>query len=243
MPKKVKQNKQKYSYVPELEPGYAVLRNIGSVLATGAAIQQHDRELLQSMDSKAAEYWRQNAEELEWENKKEQMRGRSEVVQTSPFVFGAGQIAQSSISAAKEIGEAYEAVRNHDIPDMPKDYGMSDFLKDQWNSFFGEMNTLQAEDAKGYQIRALNDRQLIDAYKRSLDLLDQIDQADGQIQYIDEQLAQTNLTVEQRNQLRAKSSELKSARTKLQVEYDNYADQRKLLEDKVRMYEKSRYIR
>jgi len=79
-------------------------------------------------------------------------------------------------------------VKNKDIPGMPNDYSMSNFLKDQWNSFFGEMNELQAKDAEGYKIRALNDRQLIDIYKRSLDLADQIDQANGQIQYIDEQL-------------------------------------------------------
>jgi len=42
------------------------------------------------------------------------------------------------------------------------------------------------------------------------------------------------LPLEQRNQLIAQSSELKSARTKLQVEYNNYSDQRKQLEDTVR---------
>jgi len=38
-PTKKTQAKQKYSYNPELEPGYAVLRNLGSVLDLGAAIQ------------------------------------------------------------------------------------------------------------------------------------------------------------------------------------------------------------
>jgi hypothetical protein len=103
---------------------------------------------------------------------------------------GVGMEADAvNTAGAEKLGKAYGHVKNHDIPDMPKDYKMSDFLKDQWNSFFGEMNTLQAEDARGYQIRALNDKDLINTYKRSLDLLDQIDQADGQIQYIDEQLS------------------------------------------------------
>jgi len=64
---------------------------------------------------------------------------------------------------------------------MPNDYSMSDFLKDQWNSFFGEMNYLQAKDAEGYKVRAMNDRHLIDTYMHSLDILDQIYQTDGQI--------------------------------------------------------------
>ena len=131
------------------------------------------------------------------------------------------------------VGAAYNHVKNRDIPGMPDDYGMSDFLKDQWNSFFGEMNTLQAEDAKGYKVRALNDKELINKYKRSLDILDEIDQIDGEIQYIDEQLAGTGLTAEQRNALRGRSAQAKAAKIKLQNEYENSAPERKLLEDTV----------
>lgn len=95
-----------------------------------------------------------------------------------PFSHGAGQIFRPSIASARFMGDAYNAVANRDIPDMPEDYGMSDFLKDQWNSFFGEMNHLQAEDARGYQTRALNDKSLIDSYMRSLDILDEIETID-----------------------------------------------------------------
>ena len=64
---------------------------------------------------------------------------------------GINPIDSSSLSSISDtIGRAYGHIKAKDIPDMPDDYGMSDFLKDQWNSYFGEMNTLQAEDAKGY---------------------------------------------------------------------------------------------
>ena len=42
----------------------------------------------------------------------------------------------------ENVGAAYNHIKNRDIPDMPEDYGMSDFLSDQWNSFFDEMNHL-----------------------------------------------------------------------------------------------------
>lgn len=82
-------------------------------------------------------------------------------------------------------------------------------------------------------MRALNDKELINKYKRSLDILDEIDQIDGEIEYIDEQLAGTGLTAEQRNALRGRSAQAKAAKIKLQNEYENSAPDRKLLEDTV----------
>lgn len=248
--KKPSTKKARYSYDPELEQGYAILRNLDSVEDIGTAMQSHDRDIARQIDSRAAQYWRENAEELEWERKKEQdikhadeteemlRSSRNSVLgdlaSGSNVSGGIGQEADPVMSSgAEKFGRAYGYVGARDIPNMPDDYDMGDFLKDQWNSFFGEMNTLQAEDAKGYQVRALNDKTLINTYLGSLDILDQIDQADAQIAYIDEQLGQTGLTVEQRNTLRARSSELKSQRAKLQADYDNTAPQRKMLEDTV----------
>ena len=87
-------------------------------------------------------------------------------------------MAKTSIAGARMMNDSLGAIANHEVPGMPEDYGMSDFLKDQWNSFFGEMNHLQAEDARGYQTRALNDKSLIDSYMRSLDILDEIETID-----------------------------------------------------------------
>lgn len=173
--KKPSTKKARYSYDPELEQGYAILRNLDSVEDIGTAMQSHDRDIARQIDSRAAQYWRENAEELEWERKKEQDRevteDRYSDIPTPSIMGGQNQLG----TFMQSVGAAYNHVRNNDIPNMPNDYGMEDFLKDQWNSFFGEMNTLQAEDAKGYQVRALNDKTLINTYLGSLDILDQID--------------------------------------------------------------------
>ena len=118
---------------------------------------------------------------------------------TSPFGGGVGYEAdaQNTVTADR-IGRAYGHVQAKDIPGMPEDYRMSDFLKDQWNSFFGEMNTLQAEDAKGYQVRSQNDKALINDYLHSLDTLDEIDKIDGELEQIDNALSQGGLSIEDR---------------------------------------------
>jgi len=85
-------------------------------------------------------------------------------------------------NSAQGMAKAYEHIKNRDLPNQPADYDTSDLLKDQWNSFFGEMNTLQAEDAKGYQVRSQNDKALIGDYLHSLDTLDDIDNIDGELE-------------------------------------------------------------
>jgi len=46
------------------------------------------------------------------------------------------------------------------------------------------MNHLQAEDARGYQVRAANDKALIQAYIDSLDKLDEIDSINNRLREI-----------------------------------------------------------
>lgn len=233
MPRRKTKNKQKYSLSQEDKMGLEALRHFDDILDLGTAIQSHDLDIVSRMDSEALRKSHQDAEEYEWEEKKDRINKDVEQVQTNPFVFGAGQMSQVSIAGAKQQNLLENAIRNKEIPGMPEDYAYSDFLKDQWNSFFSEMNDLQAKDARGYQVRALNDRTLINTYKRSLDILDEIDQIDGEIQYIDEQLAGTGLTAEQRNALRGRSAQAKAAKIRLQNEYENSAPDRKLLEDTV----------
>lgn len=51
-------------------------------------------------------------------------------------------MSQVSLAGAKQQNLLENAIRNKEIPGMPEDYAYSDFLKDQWNSFFSEMNDL-----------------------------------------------------------------------------------------------------
>jgi len=131
------------------------LRNLDSISDIGTAIQSHDRTRAGSIDSDSAEYWRQNAEELEWERKKQEDRAEaSENVDHAIQSVGPWTPLALSGNSAQGMAKAYEHIKNRDLPNQPADYDVSDLLKDQWNSFFGEMNTLQAEDAKGYQVRS-----------------------------------------------------------------------------------------
>lgn len=99
--KKPSTKKARYSYDPELEQGYAILRNLDSVEDIGTAMQSHDRDITRQIDSRAAQYWRENAEELEWEKRKEEINSDTESVANTPFVFGAGQMNQISLAGAK----------------------------------------------------------------------------------------------------------------------------------------------
>ena len=94
---------------------------------------------------------------------------------------------------AQYAGAAYNHIKNKDIPDMPENYGLSDFFNDQWDSFFGEMNHLQAEDARGYQTRMQNDLSLIKDYNDSLDKLDEIDSINFRLNEINK-ISKDNLT-------------------------------------------------
>ena len=225
--------KAKYSYDPELEQGYAILRNLDSVEDVGTAIQSHDRYITSQIDSRAAEYWRQNAEELKWEKRKEEINQDTESIANTPFVFGAGQMNPISLAGAKQQNLLEAEIRDKQLPNQPEDYGYSDFLKDQWNSFFSEMNDLQAKDAEGYKFRANVDRNLIKKYLYSLDTLDEIDNLNVQINQINQKLGEYGLTVEERNSLRGQAASLIEQRDLLKVEYDSMAGDRKQLEDTV----------
>ena len=251
MPKRKIKNKQKYSLDQETRRGIELLRNLDDVIDLGTAIQSHDLETISKIDSDVAKQRRQNAEEYEWEEKKQQEAKNSDDIEklindsrnsilgqlaeaTSPFGGGVGYEAdaQNTVTADR-IGRAYGHIQAKDIPGMPEDYRMSDFLKDQWNSFFGEMNTLQAEDAKGYQVRSQNDKALINDYLHSLDTLDEIDKIDGELEQIDNALSQGGLSIEDRQSLRGKTASLVQQKNVLQAEYDSLAPSRKLLEDTV----------
>jgi hypothetical protein len=46
------------------------------------------------------------------------------------------------------MAKAYEHIKNRDLPNQPVDYDTSDLLKDQWNSFFGEMTLFKQKTPK-----------------------------------------------------------------------------------------------
>lgn len=226
--------KARYSYDPELEQGYAILRNLDSISDIGTAIQSHDRTRAGSIDSEYAEYWRQNAEELEWERKKqEDIAEASENIDHAIQSVGPWTPLALSGNSAQGMAKAYEHIKNRDLPNQPADYDVSDLLKDQWNSFFGEMNTLQAEDAKGYQVRSQNDKALIGDYLHSLDTLDDIDNIDGELEQINNALGQGGLSTEDRQSLRGRATSLIQQKNALLAEYESLAPSRKLLEDTV----------
>ena len=157
MPKKNKKTKNNSIYNPAYKEGYEILNRISDFERAGNAMQSHDLDVSRKIDSAATRWRRQNAEELEeleWERKKEDDRRATEKRMSEtplPSVMG----GQNALGAAMYgIGTAYNRVKNKEVPNQPDDYGLSDFLKDQWNSFFGEMNNLQAKDAQGYQFRA-----------------------------------------------------------------------------------------
>jgi len=94
------------------------------------------------IDSEIEKYNQQNAEEIEWEKKKqEDKKSILDRMADMPMPSEMGGTNQLGL-AMEGIGSAYHHVKNHDIPGMPEDYDLGDFFKDQWNSFFGEMNKL-----------------------------------------------------------------------------------------------------
>ena len=232
MPKKRKVNSKKNNsyYDPRYEKGYSVLRNFSDFERIGTAMQSHDLELSRQIDSEAAKRRMKNAEELQWGQKKQQIRETSNQIIENPFSFGAGQMAKTSIAGARMMNDSLGAIANHEVPGMPEDYGMSDFFADQWNSFFGEMNHLQAEDARGYQARALQDKTLIDAFNKSLDNLDEIEAIDTQLEQL-RSIPRDNLTSGQLQSLDNQLNQLIVRKQFLQKEYDSLSDKRKQLLD------------
>lgn len=237
MPKKTKIiRNNNYSYDPETQRGFEILNNIDELNRVGAAIQQHNRDISGQIDSELARRNRRNAEEENWERRKRQIHSDAEQVRNPTFVFGAGQMNQISLAGAKQQNLIEDAVRHGDLPNQPEDYGFSDFLKDRWNSFFGELNNLQAQDARGLQTRAKVDKYLIDKYLRSLDSLDEIDEIDFRLNQI-RQISRKNLTRGQLETLNNEVEQLTSRKAQLKQEYDELGKYRKQLEDTVNQSE------
>lgn len=81
MPKKNKKTKNNSIYNPAYKEGYEILKHISDFERAGNAMQSHDLDVSRKIDSAAARWRRQNAEELEeleWERKKEDDRRATE---------------------------------------------------------------------------------------------------------------------------------------------------------------------
>lgn len=224
-------NKNNSYYDPRAAAGYEVLNNLAAFERLGAAMQSHDQEIARQIDSEAAKYRRQNAEEIEWERKKEQDKRESrENIRHAMQSVGPQTPMASMQNSAQLMAKAHEHIKNKDLPNQPANYGPSDLFKDQWNSFFGEMNHLQAEDARGYQTRMQNDLSLIKDYNDSLDKLDEIDSINFRLNEIN-QMPKDNLTRGQAESLTNEVRTLTSRKNQLQQEYQALAPRRKMLED------------
>lgn len=230
MPKKTKKTKNNSIYNPAYKEGYEILNRIADFERAGNAMQSHDLDISRKIDSAAARRRKQNAEELEWKRKVEdEKKATADATRSEqlPSVMG-GQNALGAIM--QNIGAGYKHVRDKDLPGQPVDYGVTDFLNDQWNSFFGEMNNLQAKDAQGYQFRAENDKRLINSYMQSLDELDEIEAIDVRINQI-RQINRNDLNVKQLQNLNQELDGLIARRSQLKNSYDSKAADRKQLED------------
>lgn len=237
--------KKKLVYDPNAQLGYDIIANIDQYNRAGGAMQTGVQKIAQNIDSEVQRRRLRNAKEDEWEKTKKRERQENEDIASllneqnkrlavaAMDPYGATNIPTGEmVAAAKSLGEAYGHIKNKDLPDMPADYSMSDFFKDQWNSFFGEMNTLQAEDARGYQVRAANDKALIQAYNQSLDKLDEIDTINMRLQQL-AGIDRSNFTTGQLKTLNDEVTQLDVRKKQLQREYDALAPQRKQLEDTV----------
>ena len=157
--------KKKLIYDPNAQLGYEFLANRDQFNRDGIALQSGVKAIAHNIDSEVQRRRRQNAKENEWEEKKKQDKARVTQQTEDAIKMRSPQSPLALAYAAQDkIATDLAHIKNHDIPDQPEDYGLTDFFKDQWNAYFGEMNHLQAEDARGYQTRAANDRALIQAY-------------------------------------------------------------------------------
>lgn len=222
---------------PQYSVGYNIINNLAEFERLGAAMQSHDQDIAKQIDSEArrqqAEYEKRNAEEIEWERKKEvDRRAFLNRLADYPMPTAFGTMNQLGTFTGS-VGVAYNHIKNKDIPNQPKDYGISDLLKDQWNSYFGEMNHLQAEDARGYQVRRLNDIALIKDYNDSLDKLDEIDAINFRLNEINS-IEKEGLTKGQVESITKEVQQLSARKKQLQTEYQALAPRRKMLEDTVK---------
>ena len=235
--------KKKLIYDPDAQLGYEFLANRDQFNRAGIALQSGIKSIAHNIDSEVQRRRRQNAKENEWEEKKkqesEQNKRLSEYINDKEdFIlpnasdpFGGINLPTGEMTAfAKSMGEAYGHIKNKDVPGTPDDYQLSDFFKDQWNAYFGEMNHLQAEDARGYQVRAANDKALIQAYIDSLDKLDEIDSINNRLREING-TNRRNFNANQLTELNNEIDSLVQRRDQLKREYNALAPQRKQLED------------
>jgi len=130
---------------------------------------------------------------------------------------------------AINVGEGLYNIATHSDKDQPIDYGISDWSKDAWNGFFKEYNNLQAQDAKGYQILAAQDKVLIQDYLTSLDKLDEIDYLNNRIEEL-KQLGNQKLTSKQANSLNLEIRKLIQQRALAKQEFDSLKGSRDRLE-------------
>lgn len=244
MPKN-KTKTRSYSYDPSAKIGYDVIRNFPAVEDVGTAIQSHNLDVASKIDSEMSkrrrDYYSQNAKEIEWENKKKSDKKSliNKLLQyPMPTAFG----TMNQLGALEEnVGIAYNHIKNRDVPDMPEDYGLGDFLSDQWHAYFGEMNHLQAEDARGYQVRMKNDQRLIKAYNDSLDKLDEIDSIDYRLSEL-AGIDRNGLSNKQLQTMNQEIDSLRSRREQLRREYESLAPERTQLEQTVRQSELGRAV-
>lgn len=250
MPKKGKTTNKKVNpyYNPNYAAGYAVLQDPIGFERIGTAIQSHNLDLAKQIDSEAYKYRNQNTKNEEWETTKEKEAEKNneleELIQerqnsvlgqlalSSTDVYGISghQTDPQFTNLSFSLGQAAGHVQAHDMPNMPNDYGISDFLSDQWNSFFGEMNHLQAEDARGYQVRAANDKHLIEDFEKSLDYLDELESIDTRLEQL-RSIPKDNLTKGQSENLDNELNQLIARKQFLSKEYNNLSGSRKQLLD------------
>ena len=230
-----KRNSKKRSYYnPDAAIGYEMLRHAPQILEMGTAQQAHDQRIATKIDLEAQRQRAQDAEEREWEETKRRDReSLLEKLAQYPMPTAMGTMNQLG-AMTENVGAAYNHIKNRDLPDMPEDYGMSDFLSDQWNSFFDEMNHLQAENARGYQTRALADKDLINKYQKSLDILDEVDTINYRLSEINNILANdtnNSLTQKQVDTATREANQLYQRRQELERQYEQLGPDRKKLED------------
>lgn len=242
-------NKNNSYYDPRAAAGYEVLNNLAAFERLGTAMQSHDQNIAKQIDSESARYRRQNAKDIEWEDtvqkEKDEARQISEALKKNKKSILGGLAESSNVTGGTpqldtlgadatavslRTGQTSGHIKNQDMPGQPKGYGLSDLFSDQWNSFFGEMNHLQAEDARGYQTRMQNDKALIKDYSDSLDKLDEIDSINFRLNEIN-QIPKGDLTKGQVESLTKEIRTLNARKSQLQKEYQALAPRRKMLED------------
>lgn len=231
MPRK----KRRHSYYnAAFKEGYDIINNSTLLNAVGAAEQQHDLDAAQQIDLFTRRQMRKlRQEDAENTSQKTNKKPALDDFQENPEKYmsydkDGNPIYFNPISVAASSGVSDDTRR-----DIPEGYGITDLLSDNWNNFYSKLNELQAESARGYQARAMNDRALIKDYEDSLDILDEIDKIDKRLQQINGLYKNRELDSKQKNSLFSEVNQLTSRKINLQSEYSRLEPSRKKLEDTV----------